>query len=211
MIQHTTHMRPPDTIRLANPIRVSSVNRNAYQRALTRGQERRLGIELVVSEHHQAIDGTTRRYRVQAWSQPGLTHDVMVYRSTGGAVEAACDCAAAFGGQPCQHSALAIQDASWWPWPIASQVDAIELLDRAEPTDALEALLTCIAIQNGRFVYERCPHCGSDHEHGLITYQREADYTHDFFTRCTTCNASPGWAKDVHKAIAERIAEVVAV
>ena len=85
----------------------------------------------------------------------------------------------------------------------------IEQLTRTEPTDALEALLTCIAIQNSRFVYVRCPHCGSDHEHGLITYQREADYTHDWFTRCTTCNASPGWAKDVHAAIAKRIDEVV--
>lgn len=205
----TVSTRTTSQPQLANPIRVTHANRNAFQRALTRGQGRRLGIELFVSEHHQTIDGTTRRYQVQAWSQPGLTHDVVIFKSAGGAVEAACDCAAAFGGRPCQHASLAIQDAGWWPWPVASQLDAIKQLTWAEPTDELQTLLSCITIQNGRFVYERCPHCGSDHEHGLVTYQREADYTHDWFTRCTTCNASPGWAKDVHAAIAERIAAVV--
>ena len=98
----TVSTRTTSQLRLANPIRVTQTNRNAVQRALTRGQERRLGIELVVSEHHQANDGTTRRYQVQAWSQPGLIHQVVIYKSFG-VVESACDCAAAFGGRPCQH------------------------------------------------------------------------------------------------------------
>lgn len=114
--------------RLANPIRVSTANRNAFQRALTRGQERRLAFSQVSGEPTYKIDGTTRHYQVEAWSQPGLDHHVVIYKSSGGAVEVACDCQAAFGGRPCQHAALAIQAAGWWPWPMASQVDAIEEL-----------------------------------------------------------------------------------
>ena len=114
---------PPNITRIPRPMPVRLVPHDAgiWQVALTRGQELRLAVEKRESVDVCGIVMTG--YAVYSRSIVDPAQGVAVSRDWEGDVYTICECAAGKEGQPCIHSAVAVEDAGLWPFPIASQAE----------------------------------------------------------------------------------------
>jgi hypothetical protein len=144
-----TESPPPYNSNAFPAIAVRPLDADTWQAALTRGQERGLAVERRderTLEHVRLIG-----YVVHSYSTPGLLHPVFVSIDLRtGAVETTCDCEASKFSKPCQHAALAVQDANAWPagMNVAAQ---LVIVPQPEPLPA-EPALPAAAYRPGQFV-----------------------------------------------------------